>query len=92
MKANPDCFDHDGRLASSYFPARIPPEAADLHRQMRRVEFQLAMIRIQAECRHREVLTEHNSSLKNCDTGPSCFSPERHDGSSGTGNTAVVIL
>jgi hypothetical protein len=92
IKANPECFDHDGRLVPGCFPVRIPPEASDLHGQMRRAEFQLAMIRLQAECRHRELFSEHNSSLKNCDTGPSCFSPERHDCSAGTGNAAVVIL
>jgi hypothetical protein len=36
IKANPECFDHDGRLASGCFPARIPPEATDLHWLMRR--------------------------------------------------------
>ena len=49
IKANPECFDHDGRLAPGCFPARIPPEAADLHGQMRRAEFQLAMIRLHAD-------------------------------------------
>jgi hypothetical protein len=58
IKANPECFDPDGRLAPGCFPARIPPEAADLHGQMRKAEFQLAMIRLQAECRHRELLLE----------------------------------
>lgn len=92
IKADPECFDHDGRLAPSYFPARIPLEAANLQRQMRRAEFQLAMIQLQAECRHGELFTEHNSSLKNCDTEPACFSPERHDCSAATGNATVVIL
>ena len=36
IKANPECFDHDGRLVSGRFPARIPPEATDLHGLMRR--------------------------------------------------------
>jgi hypothetical protein len=92
IKANPESFDLRGRLAPACFPARIPPEAADLHGQMRRAEYKLAMIRCQAECRHRELLTEHNSSLKNCDTGPSCFSPQRHDRSVRTGDAGVVIL
>jgi hypothetical protein len=52
IKANPECFDHDGRLASGCFPARIPPEATDLHGLMRRAECKLAMIRCHAECRH----------------------------------------
>jgi hypothetical protein len=43
-------FDHDGRLASGCFPARMPPEATDLHGLMRRVECKLAMIRCHAEC------------------------------------------
>ncbi len=50
IKANPECFDHCGRLAPGCFPARIPPEATDLHRLMRRAECKLAMIRCHAEC------------------------------------------
>ena len=50
IKANPECFDHGGRLAPGCFPARIPPEATDLHRLMRRAECKLAMIRCHAEC------------------------------------------
>jgi hypothetical protein len=50
IKANPECFDHGGRLASGCFPARIPPEAANLHGLMRRAECKLAMIRCHAEC------------------------------------------
>src|SRR6266446_10202673 len=45
IKANPECFDHGGRLAAGCFPARIPPEAANLHGLMRRAECKLAMIR-----------------------------------------------
>jgi hypothetical protein len=45
IKANPECFDHSGRLAPGCFPARIPPEAASLHGLMRRAECKLAMIR-----------------------------------------------
>ena len=67
-------------------------EAEDLHGQMRRTEFQLAMIRLQAECRHRELRTEQNSSLKDCDTEPCCSTPERHDRSARTSQTALVIL
>jgi hypothetical protein len=52
IKANPECFDHGGRLAPGCFPARIPPEAANLHGLMRRAECKLAMIRCHAECRH----------------------------------------
>jgi hypothetical protein len=91
IKANPECFDHDGRLAPGCFPARIPAEATDLHEQMRRAEFQLAMIRLQAECRHRELLLEHNSSLKNCDTEARRLSLKRHDCSARTGDAGVVI-
>jgi len=50
IKANPECFDHGGRLAPGCFPARIPPEASDLHMLMRRAECKLAMIRCHAEC------------------------------------------
>ena len=50
IKANPECFDHGGRLAPGCFPARIPPEATDLHGLMRRAECKLAMIRCHAEC------------------------------------------
>jgi hypothetical protein len=50
IKSNPECFDHGGRLTPGCFPARIPPEAADLHGLMRRVECKLAMIRCHAEC------------------------------------------
>ena len=50
IKANPECFDHGGRLAPGCFPARIPPEAANLHELMRRTECKLAMIRCHAEC------------------------------------------
>jgi hypothetical protein len=50
IKANPECFDHGGRLAPGCFPARIPREAADLHGLMRRAECKLAMIRCHAEC------------------------------------------
>jgi hypothetical protein len=50
IKANPECFDHGGRLAPGCFPARIPPEAANLHGLMRRAECKLAMIRCHAEC------------------------------------------
>jgi hypothetical protein len=50
IKANPECFDHHGRLAPGCFPARIPPEAANLHGLMRRAECKLAMIRCHAEC------------------------------------------
>jgi len=50
IKANPECFDHGGRLAPGCFPARIPPEAANLHELMRRAECKLAMIRCHAEC------------------------------------------
>jgi hypothetical protein len=92
IKANPECFDHDGRLAPGSFPARLPPGATDLHGQMRRAEFQLAMIRLQAECRHRELLTERSSSLKNCHTEACSLSLKRHDCSAGTGSAAVVIL
>ena len=67
-------------------------EAEDLHGQMRRTEFQLAMIRLQAECRHRELRTEQNSSLKDCDTEPCCSTPEQHDRSARTSQTALVIL
>jgi hypothetical protein len=92
IKANPECFDCGGRLAPGCFPARIPPEAANLHGLMRRAEFQLAMIRLHAECRNRELLTEQNSSLKNWDTETSRSSPERHDCSARTDDPAVVIL
>jgi hypothetical protein len=91
-KANPESFDRRGRLGPGCFPARIPPEAEDLHGQMRRTEFQLAMIRLQAECRHRELRTEQNSSLKDCDTEPCCSTPEQHDRSARTSQTALVIL
>jgi len=50
IKANPECFDHGGRLAPGCFPARIPPQAANLHGLMRRAECKLAMIRCHAEC------------------------------------------
>jgi hypothetical protein len=50
IKANPKCFDGDGRLASGCFPERIPPEAAILHGLMRRAEWKLAIIRCHAEC------------------------------------------
>ena len=50
IKANPECFDHDGRLAPGCFPARLPPEAASLHGLMRRAECKLAMLRCHAEC------------------------------------------
>jgi hypothetical protein len=50
IKANPECFDHGGRLAPGCFPVRIPPEAANLHGLMRRAECKLAMIRCHAEC------------------------------------------
>jgi hypothetical protein len=50
INANPECFDHGGRLAPGCFPARIPPEAANLHGLMRRAECKLAMIRCHAEC------------------------------------------
>ena len=50
IKANPECFDHGGRLAPGCFPARIPPEAAYLHGLMRRAECKLAMIRCHSEC------------------------------------------
>ena len=49
-KANPECFDHDGRLEPGCFPARIPPETANLLGLMRRAECKLAMIRCHAEC------------------------------------------
>ena len=49
IKANPECFDQSGRLASGCFPVRLPPEAADLHGRMRRAECKLAMIRCHAE-------------------------------------------
>jgi hypothetical protein len=52
IKANPECFDHGGRLAAGCFPARIPPEAADLHGLMRSAECKLAMMRCHAECQH----------------------------------------
>jgi len=91
-KANPESFDRRGRLAPGCFPARIPPEAEDLHGQMRRTEFQLAMIRLQAECRHRELRTEQNSSRKECDTAPCSSTPERHERSARTSQTALVIL
>jgi hypothetical protein len=51
VKANPECFDHAGRLAPGCFPARIPVEVANLHGLMRRAECKLAMIRCHAECR-----------------------------------------
>jgi hypothetical protein len=91
-KANPESFDRRGRLAPGCFPARIPPEATDLHGEMQRAEFQLAMIHLQAECRHCELRTEQNSSLKDGDTEPCCSSPERHDRSARTSQTALVIL
>ena len=91
-KANPESFDRRGRLAPGCFPARIPPEAAHLDGQMRRAEFQLAMIRFQAECRHRELSTGQNSSRKDGDTEPCCSSPKRHDRSARTSQTALVIL
>jgi hypothetical protein len=50
IKANPECFDHGGRLAHGCLPARVPPEAANLHGLMRRAECKLAMIRCHAEC------------------------------------------
>ena len=50
IKFNPECFDHGGRLAPGCFPARMPPEAANLHGLMRRAECKLAMIRCHAEC------------------------------------------
>jgi hypothetical protein len=50
INANPECFDHDGRLAPGCFPARLPPEAASLHGLMRRAECKLAMLRCHAEC------------------------------------------
>ena len=50
IKFNPECFDHGGRLAPGCFPARIPPEAANLDGLMRRAECKLAMIRCHAEC------------------------------------------
>ncbi len=53
IKANPECFDHGGRLAPGRFPARIPSEAAELHNLMRRAECKLAMIRSHAECAPR---------------------------------------
>ena len=53
VKANPECFDHAGRLAPGCFPARIPVEVANLHGLMRRAECKLAMIRCHAECRRR---------------------------------------
>jgi hypothetical protein len=52
IKANPECFDHGGRLAPGCFPARVPPEAANLHGLMRRAECKLAMMRSHAECQH----------------------------------------
>ena len=54
IKANPECFDHGGRLAPGCFPARIPAEAANLHGLMRRAECKLAMIRCHAECATEE--------------------------------------
>ena len=54
IKANPECFDHGGRLAAGCFPARIPPEATNLHELMRRAECKLAMIRCHAECATEE--------------------------------------
>ncbi len=27
IKANPECFDHGGRLAPGCFPSRLPPQA-----------------------------------------------------------------
>ena len=92
IKANPECFDLRGRLAPGCFPARIPSKAADLHGQMRSAECKLAMIRSHAECRHRELVTEQNSSFENCDTEPRCSSPERHDCSARSSDAAVVIL
>jgi hypothetical protein len=92
IKANPESFDLRGRLAPGCFPARLPPEATVLHLLMRRAEWKLAMIRLQAECQHRELHTEQNSSFKTYDTEPCCSSPERHDCSARTGRTAVVIL
>jgi hypothetical protein len=50
IKANPECFDPGGRLAPGCFPARIPPEATNLHGLMRRAECKLAMIRCHSEC------------------------------------------
>jgi hypothetical protein len=50
IKANPECFDHGGRLAPGCFPSRLPPQAAHLHSLMRRAECKLAMIRCHAEC------------------------------------------
>jgi hypothetical protein len=50
INANPECFDHGGRLTPGCFPARIPTKAADLHGLMRRAECKLAMIRCHAEC------------------------------------------
>ena len=54
IKFNPECFDHGGRLAPGRFPARLPPEAANLHGLMRRAECKLAMIRCHAECATEE--------------------------------------
>jgi hypothetical protein len=53
IKSNPECFDHGGWLTPGFFPARIPPEAANLHGLMRRAECKLAMIRCHAECKLR---------------------------------------
>jgi hypothetical protein len=58
INANPECFDHGGRLAPGCFPARIPPEAANLHGLMRIAECKLAMIRCFAgSCKVRSAET-----------------------------------
>jgi hypothetical protein len=66
IKANPECFDHAGRLAPGCFPARIPPEATDLHRLMRRAECKLAMIRCHAECAIGSPEDQNSSFRKAC--------------------------
>jgi len=50
IKANPECFDHGGRLTPGCFPSRLPLQAAYLHLLMRGVECKLAMLRCHADC------------------------------------------
>ena len=74
IKANPECFDHGGRLAPGCFPARIPPEATDLHGLMRRAECKLAMIRCHAEC---AIALAHVGGYKS-HVNPGCRPKSKH--------------
>jgi hypothetical protein len=68
IKANPECFDHAGRLALGCFPVRIPSEAADLHGLMQRAECKLAMLRCHSECRQDGILTEREIRAKTAES------------------------